>query len=168
MDMEDDPAQGGDAGADEAVEGEPPIDDGSGDTAGGLTLSTEDLSAVGEIIKSLLEPLIGALGITSKLEGHLGELKTMMGGYTKTKDDAEAARADEIASLKAAIDQQQAKLAELIGDEPRAGYRASGAQDNVLNDPRIQAAIKDNNGANGQTDFSDLTAQLFPDMANKR
>jgi hypothetical protein len=137
-----------------------------GGDAGGVTLSAEDLAAIGQVISSALEPLIGALGITSKLEGHLGELKTMMGGYTKTKDDAEAARADEIASLKAAIDQQQAKLAELIGDEPRSGYRASEAKDNVLNDPRIQAAIKDNDG-NGVTDFSDLTAQLFPDMVRR-
>jgi len=164
MDAEDDPAQGGDAGADEAAEGEPPIDDGSGD-AGGLTLSSEDLGAIGQLLQSLLEPLIGALGITQKLEGHLGELKTMMGGYTKTKDDAQAAQANEVAALKASIDQQQAKLAELIGSEPRAGYRASEAPDNVLN-PQVLAAMKDNGDMSG-TDFSDIAQQLFPGMIRR-
>jgi len=141
------------------------ISEGPEETAGGLTLSTEDLSAVGEIIKSLLEPLIGALGITQKLEGHLGELKTMMGGYVTKKDADEADRQNEVAALKASIDQQQAKLAELIGSEPRAGYRASEAADNVLN-PQVLAAIKDNGDMSG-TDFSDIAQQLFPGMIRR-
>jgi hypothetical protein len=158
MDAEDDPTQGGDVGADEAAEGEPPIDDAGGD--GGLTLSADDLNAIGQVIGSVLqaalEPLIGAMGITQKLEGHLGELKTMMGGYTKTKDDTEAARSAEIATLKARLD-------ELLGDQPRASYRPTQATDNTpWSDPQVLASIKDavNNGhGNG---FEDLTEKLFP------
>jgi hypothetical protein len=161
MDAEDDPAQGGDAGADEAVEGEPPIDESSDS---GLTLSTDDLAAIGQVIGSVvqnaLEPLIGAMGITQKLEGHLGELKTMMGGYVKQKDDSEAQHTQEVAALKASIEQQQAKLAELLGDQSRAGYRPTQATDNLpWTDPQVLAAIKDAAAGNG---FGDLTAQLFP------
>jgi hypothetical protein len=160
MDAEDDPAQGGDAGADEAAEGEPPIDEGEG----GLTLSTDDLAAIGQVIggamQSALEPLIGAMGITQKLEGHLGELKTMMGGYVKQKDDSEAAQANEVATLKASIEQQQAKLAELLGERPRASYRPTQATDNSpWTDPQVLAAIKDATAGNG---FEDLTSKLFP------
>jgi hypothetical protein len=161
MDAEDDPAQGGDAGADEAAEGEPPVDESSD---GGLTLSTDDLAAIGQVIggamQSALEPLVGALGITQKLEGHLGELKTMMGGYVKQKDDSEARHTQEVAALKASIEQQQAKLAELLGDQSRAGYRPTQATDNLpWTDPQVLAAIKDAAAGNG---FGDLTAQLFP------
>jgi hypothetical protein len=160
MDAEDDPAQGGDAGADEAAEGEPPIDEGDS----GLTLSTDDLAAIGQVIGSVvqgaLEPLIGAMGITQKLEGHLGELKTMMGSYVKQKDDSEAQHAQEVAALKASIEQQQAKLAELLGEQPRASYRPTQATDNSpWTDPQVLAAIKDAAAGNG---FEDLTSKLFP------
>jgi hypothetical protein len=160
MDAEDDPAQGGDAGADEAAEGEPPVDEGDG----GLTLSTGDFAAIGQVIgsvvQSALEPLIGAMGITQKLEGHLGELKTMMGGYAKTKDDAQAAQANEIATLKASIEQQQAQLADLLGEQPRGGYRPTQVLDNTpWTDPQVLAAIKDAAAGNG---FEDLTSKLFP------
>lgn len=160
MDAEDDPAQGGDAGADEAAEGEPPIDE----SEGGLTLSTDDLAAIGQVIgsvlQSALEPLIGAMGITQKLEGHLGELKTMMGGYVKQKDDSEAQHAQEVAALKTSIEQQQAQLAELLGEQPRAGYRPTQAPDNSpWTDPQVLAAIKDAAEGNG---FADLTSNMFP------
>jgi hypothetical protein len=161
VDAEDDPAQGGDAGADEAAEGEPPVGESSN---GGLTLSTDDLAAIGQVIggamQSALEPLIGAMGITQKLEGHLGELKTMMGGYVKQKDDSEAQHTQEVAALKTSIEQQQAKLAELLGDQPRAGYRPTQAADNSpWIDPQVLAAIKDAAAGNG---FEDLTEKLFP------
>lgn len=125
---------------------------------GGLTLSTDDLAAIGQVIGSVLqaalEPLIGAMGITQKLDGHMGELKALMGGFVKQKDDSEAARAQEIATLKARLD-------ELVGDQPRGGYRPTQAPDNaVWANPQIQAAIKD--AAASGNGFEDLTAQLFP------
>lgn len=160
-DAEDDPAQGGDAGADEATEGEPPINENNN---GGLTLSTDDLAAIGQVIgsvvQSALEPLIGAMGITQKLEGHLGELKTMMGGYVKQKDDSEAQHTQEVAALKTSIEQQQAQLAELLGEQPRTSYRPTQAADNSpWTDPQVLAAIKDAATGNG---FEDLTNKLFP------
>jgi hypothetical protein len=125
--------------------------------AGGLTLSSDDLSAIGQVIAATLEPLIGALGITQKLDGHLSELKTMMSGYTKTKDDAQAA-------LTARLDQTEAKVADLIGDAPRAsGYRASQASDNAL--PALLAAVKDSPADAGP--FADIVQQLFPNTANR-
>lgn len=161
-DAEDNPAQGGDSGVDETAEGD----------AGGLTLSPDDLAAIGQVIgtvlQAALEPLIGAMSMTQKLEAGLGELKTLMGGYTKTKDDAEAARENEIAALKASIDQQQAQLAELVGDAPRAGYRPSQAADNVpWHDPQVLAAMKDGPGG-ASTGFDDLATRIFPGLAPPR
>lgn len=127
---------------------------------GGLTLSPDDLAAIGQAVGAALEPLIGALGITQKLEGHLGELKTMMGGYVKQKDDEAAQRQNEIASLKASIDQQQAKLAELLGDQPRGGYRPTQATDNIPS--QVLAAMKDQ--APDPNDWSDMTSKFFPGM----
>lgn len=151
MDAEDDPAQGGDAGADEAAEGESPIDEG-GD--GGLTLSTDDLAAIGQVIGSVLQ---------SALDGHMGELKALMGGFVRQKDDSEAAHTTEIAALKASIEEQQAKLAELLGDQPRGGYRPTQTADNTpWTDPQVLAAVKGaTQNGNG---FEDLTSKLFPGM----
>lgn len=123
---------------------------------GGLTLSSEDLAAIGQVIGATLEPLIGALGITQKLEGHLGELKTMMGGFVKQKDDADAQRTQELAALKT-------QVAELTGDAPRVGYRPTEASDNTA--AALFAAIKDGPEGESAGPFADLTAQLFPQLA---
>jgi hypothetical protein len=139
---------------------------------GGLTLSADDLAAIGQMFGATLEPLIGAMGITQKLEGHMGELKSLMGAYVKQKDDTEAQRANEVAALKATIDQQQAaitesqaKLAELLGDQPRnAGYRPSQAADNGAE--QLLAAIKEGpDGSSSSGPFDDLIANLFPGLA---
>lgn len=172
MDPEDDPAQGGDAGVDEAAEGEPPMDTGDG----GLTLSADDLAAIGQmfggVLSSALEPLVGALGITQKLDGHMTELKNLMGGYVKQKEAGDTERADQVAALKATIDQQQAaitesqaKLTELLGDQPRAaGYRPTQAADNGA--AALLAAVKDGpDGAADSGPFDDLIANLFPGLA---
>lgn len=139
--------------------------------AGGLTLSAEDLTAIGQLVGAAItagmEPLVGALGIVQKLEGGLGELKTAMSGYAKTKDDAETQRAGEIAALKATIDQQQARLAELIDDQPRGGYRPSQATDNTLAQALLAATRKEST-VNGRPEptaddpFADLAYELLP------
>lgn len=129
--------------------------------AGGLTLSPEDLAAIGQAVGAALEPLIGAMGITQKLDGHMGELKSMLGGFAKQKDDGEAEKATHITALKAAIDQQQAALAELLGDTPRGGgYRPTAASDNTLN--QLHAATKDTSP--DSNDWSDMAAKFFPGM----
>lgn len=138
---------------------EVPIDEGEG----GLTLSPDDLDAIGQVIgaviTSSLEPLIGALGITQKLEGHLGELKTMMGGYVKQKDDAQAQQAQAITELKT-------QVAEIVGDAPRAqGYRASQASDNTLAHALAAAMKTDGTGPSPDDPFADIAAQLFPQLA---
>jgi 2'-5' RNA ligase len=128
---------------------------------GGLTLSPEDLAAIGQAVGAALEPLIGAMGITQKLDGHMGELKSMLGGFVKQKDDGEAEKAVQIAALKAAIDQQQAALAELLGDAPRGtSYRPTQASDNTLG--QLHAATKDQTP--DSNDWSDMAAKFFPGM----
>jgi len=137
--------------AEEPVAEEPMMEE----EAGGLTLSSEDLSAIGQVIAATLEPLIGALGITQKLEGHLGELKTMMSGYVKTKDDAQAA-------LISRLDQAEAKVADLAGEAPRAqGYRASAAPDNTVEALVAAATMKDGAMPTADNPFADLVANLF-------
>jgi hypothetical protein len=143
---------------------------------GGLTLSSDDLAAIGQmfggVLQSALEPLVGALGITQKLDGHMTELKNLMGGYVKQKEAGDGERANQVAALKATIDQQQAaitesqaKLTELLGDQPRnAGYRPSQAADNGAE--AMLTAIKDGppDGAPSGP-FDDLISNLFPGLA---
>lgn len=141
---------------------------------GGLTLSAEDLAAMGQMFGSVLadalQPLVGALGITQKLDGHMTELKNLMGGYVKQKEAGDTQRADQVAALKATIDQQQAaitesqaKLTELLGDQPRGGYRPSQAADNGAE--QLLAAIKDGPSGAASGPFDDLIANLFPGLA---
>lgn len=144
---------------------------------GGLTLSSEDIAAIGQmfgtVLTSALEPLVGALGITQKLEGHMGELKTLMGGYVSKKEEGDTQRADQVAALKAAIDQQQAaiaesqaKLAELVGDQPSGGYRPTQATDNTAT--AVFAAVKGGppeGGYDPNNQFADLIQNLFPGLA---
>lgn len=122
---------------------EPPAEDMAMEEDAGEMGWDEILAGFSQMLDAKLGPLIEALGITTKLDGHMGELKSLLGSYTKTKDDAEAQRAAEVAALKATIDQQQARLAELIDDQPRGGYRASQATDNTLAAALLAATAKE-------------------------
>lgn len=147
-------------------------------SADGLTLSQEDLDAIGRVLSvayapvlEKLDALIGAVGIVQKLEGGMGELKSLMGSYTKTKDDADAARSDQVAAMKAAIDQQEtaitqqrAQLAELLGDQPSgAGYRPTHAADNTA--AALLSAVKEGPDGAPAGAFDDLIKNLFPGLA---
>jgi hypothetical protein len=124
---------------------EMPAEEMAGD---GLTLSPEDLTAIGQAIADAIAPLVGVLDIESKMRGHVDsvrsgvdELKTMFGGYQKQKDSESAEQTATIATLKAAIERSDkdranfaARLAELEGEQPiamKGGYRASTADDTV-------------------------------------
>jgi hypothetical protein len=121
-----------DDGADDALE----------DDTGGLSLSPDDLTAIGGIITEQLAPLVKALDIATKLAGHVDELKGMMGGVA-TKDDA---RAVELTALKEQQAKIDARLKELEGDQPRGGvwrpgapaYRASAASDTVTTNTSLK------------------------------
>lgn len=165
----DDPEDLADNGADEATE-----------DFSGPTLTDDDLAAVGEVLGAVfkaalteaLAPLHTSMDMANKMQAHVGEMKTMLGAYTKQKDDAEAQRAQEVETLKQALKasqdiatQQQAllsaRLAELETDQPRAyapqGYQASTASDTLLaGHPRQAAlgeALKGMNGSNPAEDF---------------
>ena len=141
-----------DGGADDMAE--TPIDDGTAE--GGLTLSPEDLSAigqaVGDAIQGAVAQIMGALDLEKKVGAHV---QGMMAPYTATKDAADAERAEQITqlqtSLKAAQDQitpLQAKLDELLGLQPAVTPRVSSAAQSILNpfnpaDSALLAAVKD-------------------------
>jgi hypothetical protein len=122
----------------------------------------EFIGAIGAMLDAKLGPLIEALGITTKLDGHMGELKSLLGGFVKTKDDAQAA-------LAARLDQAEAKVADLTGDAPRnAGYRASQAGDQSA---LLLEALKDTPDAANPGDghpFADQLGQWFPNLAQPR
>lgn len=113
---------------------------------GGLTLSPEDLTAIGEAVggavatalQQALAPMVGLLDIEKKMQSHV---ESLMGGYQTTKDAEQA-------ETKQQLTQLQAQLAELTGDQPAAPYRASQAKDNILNDAALVAVTKQaQNGA---------------------
>ena len=171
MDAEDDPAQGGDMGADEPAEGEPPLDAGGGERS-----ADEFLAQIGDLLDTKFAPLIDALGITQKLDGHLGELKTMLGGYQAKKDDADAARQQEIATLKATNAELKERVAALEGDVPNAfrqafgGYRPSQAAETVVTkDQAPGGAPPPPVGTPTDDDpFADIKAGLFGGSQNGR
>lgn len=154
------------------VEADMPAEEMDG---GGLTLSPEDLTAISQAVASAIAPLVGALDIESKMRGHtdavrgsVDELKALFGGYQKQKDSADAERATEIASLKAAIAKGAqdgatfaARLAELEGEQPIAtkGYRASQDAATIRKKEGDEEEGRPAPVLNDQ--FADITAQLF-------
>ena len=152
--------------ADAAVE-EPAADEG------GLTLTPEDITAIGEAvaqaIQAALGPLVSTMDLEKKVGSHMDELKAMMGGYTAKKDADEAEKTEQIAALKAQQQSTQLKLDELLGIQPEVTPRASAAPASILNpfnpaDNALLAAVKDQIPADQQpyvNEFEDLKLKLF-------
>jgi hypothetical protein len=110
MDAEDDPAQGGDSGVDEAAEGEPPIDgQDTGDFIGDM--SVDDFKA---LLSELLAPVLKMQDMVKSIGDAHAELKGMYGGVA-TKDDA---RNQELIALKAQYAELATKIATIEGDQP--------------------------------------------------
>ena len=142
--------------------------------AGGLTLSPEDIAAIGQAVaqalQSTLGPLVSTMDLTNKIGGHMDELKSMMGSYQTKKDASDAEKAEQITALKSTIDSTQAKLNDLLGLQPEVSPRASAAPATALNpfnpaDNALLQSVKDQvpqemqqQYANG---FEDLKMKLF-------
>ena len=136
------------------------------DTAGGLTLSPEDLQAIGQAVGAALQaalgPLVGAMDLTNKMSSHMEDLKSMMGAYQTKKDAESAEQRETVAQLAATVKAQGGKLDELIGLQPAAvADRASASAATVVapTDPLVVAAQKDAAAVGGQ--FDDLVRNLF-------
>ena len=151
------------------------MDAGEGDAmdAGGLTLSPEDIQAIGQAVSDALTtalgPLVSTMDLTNKIGSHMDELKGMMGGYTAKKDATDAEKAEQIAALKAQQEATQAKLDELLGLQPATPARATTAPQTALNpfnpaDNALLASVKDQIPADQQmfsNGFEDLAKNLF-------
>lgn len=104
----------------------------AGEYVGDMTPA--DFSALlTQALTAALAPLMEAVNVEAKMSGALAELKDLVGGYAKTKDDAAAAQATQIVAIAARLEANAAEqtrlkaaLDELTGDQPRSvGYRAS-------------------------------------------
>ena len=106
---------------------------------GGLSLSPEDLAAIGQLItegiQGAVAQIMGGLDLEKKVAGHVQGLLAPHTQAQATKDAALAETKEQVAALAG-------KVAELSGDQPAAGYRASAAKDNVLTDATMLAAVK--------------------------
>ena len=152
--------------------GEPDAQD-----TGGLTLSPEDISAIGDAVAQALQaalgPLVSTMDLTNKIGSHMDELKSMMGGYQTKKDAGDAEKAEQImalqTSLKAAETQQtaiKAQLDELLGLQPAVIHRPSESDSTVVNpwipqDQQLLGSIKNQVPADQQFAFGDLVQNLF-------
>ena len=152
-----------------AAEPDAGMDDGSG-----LTLSPEDISAIGQAVSDALTtalgPLVSTMDLTNKIGNHMNDLKTMMGGYTAKKDATDAERAEQIASLQTSLKDTQSKLDELLGLQPAVAPRASEAPSSIVNpfnpaDNKLLQAIKDQVAPDQlpqySNEFEDLKLKLF-------
>lgn len=117
---------------------------------GGLTLSPEDLTALGQLINESMQgiaaQIMGALDLEKKVAGHV---QGMMAPYQATKDAEQAQTKEQIAALST-------KVAQLSGDQPAVPYRASAAKDNVLTDATMLAAAKQLADPNGADPWADI------------
>jgi len=161
--------------AESPAEEQTEMDAGEGDSqdAGGLTLSPEDIQAIGqavsEALTAALGPLVSTMDLTNKIGSHMDELKGMMGGYTAKKDATDAEKTEQIAALKAQQEATQAKLDELLGLQPATPARATTAPQTALNpfnpaDNALLASVKDQIPADQQmfsNGFEDLAKNLF-------
>lgn len=143
------------------------------DTGGGLTLSPEDIGAIGDAVAQALQtalgPLVSTMDLTNKIGSHMSDLKTMMGGYQTKKDTADAEKAEQIAALQVSLKDTQGKLNELLGLQSEVAPRGSAAPASVLNpfnpaDAALLATVKDQVPVDQQqfvNGFEDLKLKLF-------
>jgi hypothetical protein len=154
----------------EAAEPDAQMDDG----AGGLTLSPEDIGAIGDAVaqalQSALGPLVSTMDLTNKIGTHMNDLKTMMGGYQTKKDATDAEKSEQILALQVSLKATQDQLSELLGLQPEVAPRTSAAPASVLNpfnpaDNALLASVKDQVPADQQQQtsngFEDLKLKLF-------
>jgi hypothetical protein len=109
----------------------------------------EFMTLLAQALTQALAPVVSAMDFESKMRGHMDEFKTLFSGYQSTKDDEAARQQETIAALQqqattqeATLKETQGKLAELLGDQPRAGgYRASQDPATAVSDEtRLKAA----------------------------
>jgi hypothetical protein len=149
------------------------MDAGEGDQGGGLTLSPEDISAIGQAVSDALTtalgPLVSTMDLTNKIGSHMNDLKTMMGGYQTKKDATDAEKAEQILALQVSLKTTQDKLSELLGLQPEVAPSASSAPTTTLNpfNPAanaLLASVKDQVPPDQQqyvNGFEDLKLKLF-------
>ena len=148
--------------------GDMPMDEAPAE--GGLTLSPEDLTAIGEAISAALQgsvaQIMGALDLEKKVAGHV---QGLLAPYTATKDASDAEKVEQIAQLQTALKDTQSKLDELLGLQPAVTPRASASASSMLNpfnpaDAALIASVKDQVPPDQQpyvNEFEDLKLKLF-------
>ena len=141
-------------GAPEEEAAETPVEEAAeppdeADDPAALTLSQGDIdaiaSSIGAAVTQAIQPLLGLLDIEKKMQGHVQ-------GMLAPFQQAEAKKDSELAELKETVKTQAATIAEIAGDQPAVGYRASQARDNVLTDASLLAAVKAQNPGAGPWD----------------
>jgi hypothetical protein len=131
-------------------------DDGMGD-------GMDDAAFAQLIAKAVVEALTPLLDIEKKMAGHMGELKTALSGFSAQKDDAAqaqaTAQAQEVATLKAKVDELTGDLPTSVMNGARNYYRASESIATQLT-PQAAATIKEslNNVPAGLTDPAEIAA----------
>ena len=154
-----------DGGADDAQET-------PDDSAGGLTLSPEDLSAISDAVATALQAglaqVMGAMDLEKKVAGHV---QGLMAPFQATKDATDAERAAEVATLKQTIESTQTKLDELLGLQPAVTQRPTESNSTVINpwipsDAQLLESIKAQAPAGDQFAFGDLVQNLFGTQTN--
>jgi hypothetical protein len=128
-------AEGGEVLVDEEIIEDEPLDEAPAGEFMGDMAPDEFFARQAEALQTVLAPLIEALNIESKMRGVVEEVKGITANYQTTKENADAARAQEVATLAQQIETLKAeqataaaKLKELAGDQPAGisgGYRAS-------------------------------------------
>lgn len=137
---------------------------------GGLTLSPEDIAAIGSAVAEQIGPAIaqvmGALDLEKKVAGHV---QGMLAPFQAQKDASDAEKAEQIATLQASLKSTEEKLNELLGLQPAVTPRASAAPTTALNpfnpaDNALLQAVKEQVPLDQQgyvNGFEDLTKNLF-------
>ena len=131
-------------------------DDGMGD-------GMDDAAFAQLIAKAVVEALTPLLDIEKKMAGHMGELKTALSGFSAQKDDAAqaqaTAQAQEVATLKAKVDELTGDLPTSVMNGARNYYRASESIATQLT-PQAAATVKEaiSNIPTGLTDPAEIAA----------
>lgn len=108
---------------------------------------------VAEEMGTFAAQIMGALDLEKKVAGHVQGLMAPYQKAEATKDAALAETKEQVAALTT-------KVAELNGDQPASGYRASAAKDNVLTDATMLAAVKSLEDPNANDPWADIKKGL--------
>lgn len=150
---------GGDMAGSDMAEETPAEDTAESGVEEPADAGMDDAAFAQMIAQAVVQAITPLLDIEKKMAGHMADLKSTLGGYAQTKDDAQAAQAKQIEALSAKVDELTGDLPTSVMNGARTLYRASESPTTQLT-PQAAATVKEQlaNVPAGLSDPAEISA----------